>query len=287
MEWTGDKSFLIIRKVRGTFPISLFLSLAALQSQLTEMNIALDGHSSGQSRQQMQNESVAYRERNESLQSQLEKLFMESQAKEAQNNAMELEIERERNKVNEMVHNLSADDQLKYRELRDLSEQLKVRNVELQNQITAASKQRERMNGILSTSQLRVDAVRLNLLYQELAEKKAVYVEEQKNKLTPGQEREKLISEVRTNNQAMISLNRQIKLLEEQVAEKKETLSHIEQDLEEGNSERHIKYKELKKRDETMSSFLDTFPQQMAAEKTSGLIVINGASLSNICSLCP
>lgn len=233
------------------------------------MNIALDGYSSGQSRQLMQNETVAYRERNEAVQTQLEKLFLERQAKDALNNAMELEIERERNKLNEMVHNLSADDQMKYRELRDLSEQLKGRNVELQNQIAAVAKQKERMSGILSTSQMRVDAVRLSLLHNELLDKRNGYAEEQKNKLNPAQEREKLISEVRTNNQAMTSLNRQIKILEDQLAEKKETLGHVEQDLEEGNSERHMKYKELKKRDETMSSFLETFPQQMTAEKTS------------------
>lgn len=241
----------------------------ALQAQLAEMNIALDGYSSGQSRQLMQNETIAYRERNETAQTQLEKLFLERQAKDTLNNAMELEIEKERNKLNDMVHNLSADDQMKYRELRDLSEQLKLRNIDMQNQIAAASKQKERMNGILSTSQMRVDAVRLSLLHQELLEKKNLYVEEQKNKLSPAQEREKLISEVRTNNQAITSLNRQIKILEDQLAEKKETLGHVEQDLEEGNSERHMKYKELKKRDETMSSFLETFPQQMAAEKTS------------------
>lgn len=236
---------------------------------MAEMNIALDGYSSGQSRQLMQNETVAFRERNETVQTQLEKLFLERQGKDALNNALELEIERERNKLNEMVHNLSPDDQLKYRELRDLSEQLKVRNVALQNQIEAASKQKERMNGILSTSQIRVDAVRLSVLHGELLEKRNAYAEEQKNKLSPPQEREKLISEVRTNNQAMTSLNRQIKILEEQLAEKKETLGHVEQDLEEGNSERHLKYKELKKRDGTMSSFLETFPQQMIAEKNS------------------
>lgn len=76
------------------------------------------------------------------------------------------------------------------------------------------------MNGILSTSQVRVDAVKLSLMQQELLEKKNQYVEEQKNKLSPAQEREKLISEVRTNNQAMSSLNRQIKILEDQLVEK-------------------------------------------------------------------
>lgn len=67
------------------------------------MNLALDGFSSGQSRQLMQNEALAYRERNETVQNQLEKLFLERQAKDAANNGLELEIERERNKLTEMV----------------------------------------------------------------------------------------------------------------------------------------------------------------------------------------
>lgn len=233
------------------------------------MNIALDGYSSGQTRQQMQNETAAYRERNDTIQTQLEKLFLERQTKDTVNNAMEQEIERERNKLNEMVHNLSAADQTKYRELKALAEQLKARNLALQNQIEAAGKQKERMAGILSTSQMRVDAVKLSLLQHELVEKRNGYADELKNKLSPAQEREKLIAEVRTNNQAMVSLKRQIKIAEDQLVDKRETLNHVEQDLEDGNSERHMKYKELKKRDETMTAFLDTFPQQMTTEKIS------------------
>lgn len=229
----------------------------------------MDGYSSGQTRQQMQNETAAYRERNDTIQTQLEKLFLERQTKDTVNNAMEQEIERERNKLNEMVHNLSAADQTKYRELKALAEQLKARNLALQNQIEAAGKQKERMAGILSTSQMRVDAVKLSLLQHELVEKRNGYADELKNKLSPAQEREKLIAEVRTNNQAMVSLKRQIKIAEDQLVDKRETLNHVEQDLEDGNSERHMKYKELKKRDETMTAFLDTFPQQMTTEKIS------------------
>lgn len=43
----------------------------------------------------------------------------------------------------------------------------------------------------------------------------------------------------------------------------------VEQDLDEGSSERHIKYKELKKRDEMMTNFMETFQIQIAQEKKS------------------
>ena len=59
----------------------------------------------------------------------------------------------------------------------------------------------------------------------------------------------------------------------------KEYKFYIEQDLEEGNSDRHAKYKELKRRDETMTIFLESFPQQMDEERRSNLFLI-----LNICA---
>lgn len=240
-----------------------------LQAQLTEMNLALDGYSSGQSRQLMQNETVALRERNEKVQNQLEKMFTERQSRESSNSVLEQEIERERNKINEMVYKLPGDEQVKYAKLRTISENLKGLNVDFHNRVGALAKQKERMHSILNSSQPRIDAVQLSILYKDLLEKKATYKEEQKNRLTPAQEREKLIADVRNNNQSLISINKQIKVIEEQLAAKRELLSQIDQDLEEGNSERHTKYKELNKRDESMTAFLEEFPQKVHAEKRS------------------
>lgn len=68
-----------------------------------------------------------------------------------------------------------------------------------------------------------------------------------------------------------MSINKQLKIMSEQLSEKKEYLHQVEHDLEEGSSERHTKYKELKKRDEMMTIFIDTFQAQMAEEKHSKL----------------
>jgi intraflagellar transport protein 74 len=103
----------------------------------------------------------------------------------------------------------------------------------------------------------------------ELTAKRNALHEEELNRMSPGQEREKLINEVRANNQALTSIGRQMKIFEDQLTDKKELLAQIEQDLEEGNSERHAKYVELKKRDEMMTGFLEVFPKNMLAEKQS------------------
>ncbi|KAL9705728.1 hypothetical protein quinque_009246 [Culex quinquefasciatus] len=246
------------------------------------MNIALDNCSSGMSRQQLQNETVALRERNERIQEQLEIVFKQRQIKDTENRELEVETEREKNKINEMIYSLSESDQKKYREFQTLSESLKQQNTIFHNQISELEKQKERLNTIIMNSQTRTEAHRLKSKLKELIAKRNQMRDEENNRLSPAQEREKLINEVRSNNQALASIGKQLKIIEDQLNEKKEMLQQIDQDLEEGNSERHIKYKELKKRDEVMSAFMDTFQQNVESLKNQITFAIEQITLQGI-----
>lgn len=240
-----------------------------MQSQLTDMNIVLDSHSSGLTRQQLQHETVALRERNENIQTQLEHLFGERQQRVERNAELEQQIASERNKIAEMIFAMSADDQQKYQQLQTLSEELRSQNTEMHDQIDALLKHKERLESNIMSSQPRMEAVRLQSKLNELVTKRNALRDEEANRLSPAQEREKLINEVRANNQALTSMNRQMKLIEDQLSDRREVLAQLDQDLDEGNSERHAKYKELKRRDETMSAFMSTFRSSMDEEKGS------------------
>lgn len=85
--------------------------------------------------------------------------------------------------------------------------------------------------------------------------------------MTPAQEREKLIAEVRQNNATLASITNQLKLIDAQLVDKRDLLAQTNQDLEEGQTDRHTKYRELKRRDETMSAFMETFSESMEQEK--------------------
>lgn len=247
------------------------LKISDLQAKLTDMNIVLDSHSSGTTRQQIQQEATAIRERNETIQSQLEMLFNERQSKEDKNKELERKINEEKAKINEMIFALSPDDQERYRQHEKQLESLRAQNSEIHDQIDALIKQKQRMDATLATSQTRMEAARLLTKLNELVAKRNNLREEEANRLTPAQEREKLIVDVRANNQALTSMNKQMKQIEDQLTDKRETLQQIEQDLEESNSERHIKYMELKRRDETMSAFMATFRASMDEEQNSNL----------------
>ncbi|XP_053665018.1 intraflagellar transport protein 74 homolog [Anopheles marshallii] len=243
--------------------------LTNLQSTLTSMNLALDNCTSGMTRQHLLNETVALRERNEHIQEQLELIFKQRQQKDNENKDLERETEKEKNKVIEMINSLPEEDQHKYREYQTLSENLRKQNVIYHTQISEMEKQKERLNTMIMNSQTRSEAHRLKSKLKELLNKRNTLREEENNRLSPAQEREKLINDVRSNNQALASIGKQLKIVEDQLIEKKETLQQIDQDLEEGNSERHVKYKELKKRDEVMSAFMDSYKSNMNQEQQS------------------
>jgi intraflagellar transport protein 74 len=246
-----------------------FLSPPALQSNLTDMNLILDSVSSGLTRQQLLNETQALRERNEVAQNQLEGVFRERQDKDEVNKELEQQIDNERRKINEMIYSLSPGDREKYFELQKLADNLRTKNADIHETIDRLTKQKEKMMASVLNSQSRMEAIRLQTRLHELTAKRNALHEEELNRMSPGQEREKLINEVRANNQALTSIGRQMKIIEDQLVDKKELLAQIEQDLEEGNSERHAKYVELKKRDEMMTGFLEVFPKNMQAEKQS------------------
>lgn len=230
------------------------------------MNLALNSNLSGASRH---NETMVFREKNELLQNQLEIFFKDVKSKETQNNQLKEMIISEKNKANDLIRSLTLDDQNKYREYQIICDNLKSENAVIYVKIEEEMKRKEKFNTLVVNSQSRLEAVKLQLKIRETLTKRNQMRDEENNKLSPAQEREKLISEVRVNNQSISGLNKQIKTFSEQLNERKLELAQIDKDLEEGSSERFVKYKELKKRDEMMENFQHSFQDQMKKEKQS------------------
>lgn len=127
-----------------------------LQSNLNDMNIVLDSHSSGITRQQLQQETLALREQNEAVQGRLELLFNQRQAHASQNLQLQNAIQTERNRIKEMVFALSPSDQQKYHRLQTSAE-------ELHQQIQAAHEQVDNASRKLGHLQTKVTPSQVNI----------------------------------------------------------------------------------------------------------------------------
>lgn len=217
----------------------------------------------------MVQEAQALREQNEKLQQQLEGTFNERQSKEATNIDLEKNIELERNKVNKIIESMDQSDQDKFHRLDELAQKLNENNSRMHEEINVMNNKKSNLETITKNSSDRNEAVRMLLKLNELERKLIAAKDEERNRLTPAQEREKLIAEVRENKQALTGMQHQIKLAEDSLAEKRELLQQIDDDIDEGNSDRYAKYKELKHRDEMMTKFMDGFKDSLANESKS------------------
>lgn len=242
---------------------------AVLQGKLSDMNIALDSTNSNVDRQQMIQEATVLRERNEEMQQQLENAFSERQAKEAVNKRLEEDIKLERNKMNKVIEAMSSVDQEKYRQYDQLAQKLCDENNQMHEEINSMLNRKTILETMIKSSLERIEAVRMLSKLNEMELNLMAAKEEEQNRLTPAQEREKLINDVRVNKQALTSIQHQIKLAEITLTEKRGLLTQLDDDLDENNSERYAKYKELKHRDEMMSKFMDNFRESITAEEKS------------------
>lgn len=236
------------------------------------MNIALDSANSNVPRQQMQQEASALRERNEHLQIRLEATFTDRQKKEAKNKQLEVEIDQERNKLSDIIKSMKESDQNMYYKLEESIQKYTIESGKCHEQIDALLNQKTGMETVLQNSADRVEMVRLLSVLNDQNQKLEKLRDDERKRLTPVQEREKLINDVRENKQALTSIQHQIKFAEDALNEKRELLQQIEDDLEEGSLERYAKYKELKRRDETMSVFMEKFKERYEEEKQSKIL---------------
>ena len=106
-------------------------------------------------------------------------------------------------------------------------------------------------------------------MYEQLAEaenKRDKLLEEEKQRGTPAQERERLLAAVKDDNAEISIMERHISEAGERIRQLGEEREQLDQDLEENMSERNQKYRELKKREETMDQFLSSFDSNKAEE---------------------
>lgn len=118
------------------------------------MNIVLDSHSSGITRQQLQQETLALREQNEVIHGRLEVLFNQRQSHANENQQLQSAIETERNRINEMVFALSSSDQQKYHRLQMSAEELREQIKNAHEQVDNAGRKLARLQAKVTPSQV-------------------------------------------------------------------------------------------------------------------------------------
>ncbi|GBP68084.1 Intraflagellar transport protein 74 homolog [Eumeta japonica] len=162
---------------------------------------------------------------------------------------------------------MSPEQKAQYTELEANAANLREETDQIRLQMEQLQKEKDELNKDIAGSQIKLQLLELHRRLASTEEKRNSLKNEIDNKLQPEEEKEKLLQQVREDNAAIASLDSNAANLKEQIKKIQELIEQAEQDLEEGNSERHQKYRELKKREETMETFMATYEENFAKEQ--------------------
>ncbi|KAJ8305919.1 hypothetical protein KUTeg_016464 [Tegillarca granosa] len=130
--------------------------------------------------------------------------------KEDQVRLIEQELDQEKRMADNLVNDMNQEMRGKYFKLKDMNEHMLRQLEKGQQELDVINSKIESSQEELAMSQVKQEAVRLYEQLNELESKRDSLMEEAKMKSSPAEEREKLLKQVKDDNQEIASLERQL-----------------------------------------------------------------------------
>ncbi|KAA3680035.1 intraflagellar transport protein 74 [Paragonimus westermani] len=239
----------------------LAMEIKELQGELGDYNTLVDKATLGDDMTNVEMDWEELRASNERAEKSLESLFEERQKKETTLKSLEQELKQEQQMSETLVQEMPDEQRRNYLRLRDLNSHLLVQLSDSQTELEQLVTRRKELEEDLSTSQVKQEAMRLYAQLHEAEARLEQLIAEDASREDPQQERERLLQQVREDNQEIASMERQSREIQEKVSHREEELRALEQELDDNRSERSQKYRELKKREQQIDEFLKTFDE--------------------------
>ncbi|XP_008436704.1 intraflagellar transport protein 74 homolog isoform X2 [Poecilia reticulata] len=197
----------------------------------------------------------------------IDSIFTERREREEVLRAIEEEIRRERQVAEEVVQAMPSAKRDKYFSMTTANEELLQELAVLQEELDVLVTRKEDYEAELSHSQIKQEMVRLHETLASLEGKRNAMEDEHRSLGSPQEEREKLLKQVKEDNQEIASMERQLTEIRDRKRQISEDIRNLDQDSEAAQGECQQKYKELKRKEEEIDRFLDSFEESRAEEQ--------------------
>uniref|UniRef100_A0ABI7YZ67 Intraflagellar transport 74 n=1 Tax=Felis catus TaxID=9685 RepID=A0ABI7YZ67_FELCA len=240
---------------------TLAVEIKEFQGQLADYNMLVDKLNTNTEMEEVMNDYNMLKAQNDRETQSMDIIFTERQAKEKQIRSVEEEVEQEKQAADGIIKNMSPEKQVKYTEMKTTNEKLLQELDTLQQQLDSLNMKKESLEAEIAHSQVKQEAVLLHEKLYELESHRDQMIAEDKSMGSPMEERERLLKQVKEDNQEIASMERQLTDIKEKIKQFNEEIRQLDMDLEEHQGEMNQKYKELKKREENMDTFIETFEE--------------------------
>ncbi|XP_053198188.1 intraflagellar transport protein 74 homolog [Scomber japonicus] len=238
-----------------------------LQGQLADYNMLVDKLNTNTDMDEMINDYNSLKAQNDSEAESIDSIFTERREREEAIRAIEEEIRRERRVADEVVQAMPTAKQEKYFTMTTTNEELLQELTVLQEELDILTTRKEDYEAELSHSQIKQEVVRLHDTLSVLEAKRDTMEAEHKSLGSPSEEREKLLKQVKEDNQEIASMERQLTEIKERTTQITEDIRQMEQDSEEAQGESQQKFKELKRKEDEVDRYFESFDEMKAQEQ--------------------
>lgn len=240
--------------------------LTALQGELADYNIVVDKMSSNVEKETIDRESRELSSRNERSMAEIEDMFERRQEMEQRSRKTEKEIGTERERTERLIETMDPVTRERYERLREEKVKIEETIGGMQEELEALSREQAHFEEQMALSPFKQEAVKLHVKTMDAEYKRDKLREEERNRLSPEKEREQLLVKIKRDNMDMAAAEAQLANKKKRLAEVEVELERLETDLEDGQTDKRTKYKELRKREELMEQFAATFDENKAEE---------------------
>uniref|UniRef100_A0A803SV32 Intraflagellar transport 74 n=1 Tax=Anolis carolinensis TaxID=28377 RepID=A0A803SV32_ANOCA len=176
--------------------------------------------------------------------------------------AVEDDIQQEKQAAENIIKNMSEEDQVKYMETKMANEKLLQELSALQQELDALNMKEQALEGEIAHSQVKQEALQLYEKLHGLEEHRNQMILEDKNMGSPQEERERLLKQVKEDNQEIASMERQLTEIKEKIDQINEGIRQVDMDLEEQQATSPLNYYSTLKKN-FLESFEETKNQEL------------------------
>lgn len=245
---------------------SLATELTTLQAELANYNLVVDKMTLDVDKEVIEEEAKELALMNERRTAEVERMFEQRKQMEQKLHKIEKDIEDERKRTEYIIESMDPHTKEKYDDLFGQKTELQEQAQQMQRELDQLSKEQAHLEEQVALSQLKQEAVKLQVRTIESEEKRDKLQEEERRRLSPEDEKEQLLQKIKRDNTDIAATEAQIAEKEKKVAELEQQLEQLETDMEDNQSDKQVKYQELRKREEMMEEFMSTYEQSKQEE---------------------
>nr|CDJ97246.1 CRE-IFT-74 protein [Haemonchus contortus] len=196
------------------------------------------------------------------LEATVQELFHERQAREYEIDELGAEIEEQKRLNQTMLSGMDPNLRETYEELKKESESLSTKVEEAQDELARLDEKKEQLELELMNSPVKKKAMELKQLLIDLKAKEASLIAEKEAMETPEQKKQKLIEEIKNNNEDIATIEKQIEKTNELINTAHEEIREFDSSADNKLAKNNEKYRDLMVKEREYDEFLNTFEEQ-------------------------